>query len=179
MNKQEFIAELSDKVNEVGEISQWHSGYKKGLYDTLVLARKLEEPEKPVIPQYVADWIEICKERADLVSCLEGSFQYGQGDFKTETIKEYEDWLFEYDHANLVARAWLDGYTVEKEKRYRLRLAAPILTRKRYLNKIPGGKRYFVGDSNDTKNFQTIFTEKELEDIDETGFEREEVEEAE
>jgi len=116
----------------------------------------------------VADWIELCKKRADLSDCLRGSFNYGQGDFKTEIITENEDWLFEYDHADLVARAWLDGYTVEKEKRYTA-CFAPIGTRQGvYLYRESGSVK--VGDNMKVydKNKQEYhLTEQEIRNRDE------------
>lgn len=61
------------------------------------------EPKKLVVPKFVADWIELCKEKADLISCLSGSYEYGVNQF-------------EADHQELVARAWLYGYEVEKSR---------------------------------------------------------------
>ena len=67
--------------------------------------------EKPVIPQFVADWIEegkkICRDVQDL-------FEF---DFNSEEVKR---WFLNYKPFDLIARAWLDGYEVEKEKRYKI-----------------------------------------------------------
>ncbi|RBS29892.1 hypothetical protein EB14_02609 [Enterococcus faecium] len=82
--------------------------------------KQIEEPQKPVVPKFVADWIELCKEKADLISCLSGSYEYGVNQYKR--ITEDEDWLFEADHQELVARAWLYGYEVEKEPLYRVKI---------------------------------------------------------
>lgn len=82
--------------------------------------KQIEEPQKSVVPKFVADWIELCKEKADLISCLSGSYEYDVNQYKR--ITEDEDWLFEADHQELVARAWLDGYEVEKEPLYYVRL---------------------------------------------------------
>lgn len=170
MNKQEFIAELSDKLNEVGEISQWHSGYKKGLYDALVLTRKLEEPEKPIIPQFVADFIK--KQKKNETSILQFGYGYFGKNIPDPMVYEWID-----RNEDEFIKACLNGYEVEKEKRYRLSLVAPILNGEKFLNKDTSSSRFFLENSSDTEHYQTIFTEKELEDIDETGFEREEVEE--
>ncbi|VEE82124.1 DUF1642 domain-containing protein [Enterococcus hirae] len=78
------------------------------------------EPQKPVVPKFVAEWIELCKEKADLTSCLSGSYAFAINCH--ERITEDEDWLFESDHQELVAQAWLFGYEVEKEPLYRVKL---------------------------------------------------------
>ncbi|MCD5175131.1 DUF1642 domain-containing protein [Enterococcus faecium] len=117
MNKQELINKLARLVGSMEDfkgITDFHDGKYAGLEHALELIKKLDEPQKPVVPQFVAEWIELCKEKADLISCLSGSYEYGVNQYKT--ITEDEDWLFESDHQEIVARAWLDGYEVEKEQ---------------------------------------------------------------
>lgn len=73
----------------------------------LEMIDQLDEPEKVVVPQFVADWIEKCK---DNKHTLYGLFQYATG--------EVEKWIFESgskaEKADLIGRGWLDGYEVEK-----------------------------------------------------------------
>ena len=70
------------------------------------------EVPKVVVPKFAAEWIELCKEKANLVDCLNGGYRHFNG---CESIGKDEDWLFEGDNQDVVARAWLDGYEVEKE----------------------------------------------------------------
>nr|DAO05177.1 MAG TPA: Protein of unknown function (DUF1642) [Caudoviricetes sp.] len=66
------------------------------------------------IPQFVAEIIEYYKKQnATLYDALrEKNFN-----------KQYSEWLLnEQDAYNKVARAWLDGYTVEEEKKYKITL---------------------------------------------------------
>ena len=66
------------------------------------------------IPQFVAEIIEYYKKQnATLYDALrEKNFN-----------KQYSDWLLnEQDAYDKVARAWLDGYTVEEEKKYKITL---------------------------------------------------------
>lgn len=130
MNKQELIDELKRISLEKQHKALTHPE-SKNYYEGMVMAYsqvvhmvntvlKLDEPQKPVVPKFVADWIELCKEKADLISCLSGSYEYGVNQYKR--ITEDEDWLFEADHQELVARAWLYGYEVEKEPLYYVRL---------------------------------------------------------
>ena len=69
--------------------------------------------KKPVIPQFVADWIEEGKKTCRDVQDL---FIF---DFNSEEVKR---WFLDYKPFDLVARAWLDGYEVEQKKRYRIKM---------------------------------------------------------
>lgn len=76
--------------------------------------KRLDEPEKVKIPQFVAEIIEYYKgQNATLYDALrEKNFN-----------KQYSEWLLNEQNAyDKVARAWLDGYEVEKEKRYLVKL---------------------------------------------------------
>ena len=120
MNKQE----INEKLKENGAwCTECHTGEKDRyvkISKAMELIGQLDEPQKPVVPKFVADWIELCKEKADLISCLSGSYEYGVNLYKR--ITEDEDWLFEADHQELVARAWLYGYEVEKEPLYCIKI---------------------------------------------------------
>lgn len=70
---------------------------------------QIDEPEVPVIPQFVADWIEEAKDRK---LTLYGAIH--------ECPREVDYWLVDGDSSNqeTFARAWLDGYGVEKDPKY-------------------------------------------------------------
>ena len=73
--------------------------------------------DKPVIPQFVADLVESYRE-TPLVELLH-DVDY----VSTEEIENFRRWFhdkmgFESSYSEFLARAWLDGYEVEKEKRY-------------------------------------------------------------
>lgn len=68
------------------------------------------EPQKPVVPQYIADFIaEQKKHGLTLSYSIDASMSDGVA-----------EWY--WDNPELFARAWLDGYTVEKEKRYLVKM---------------------------------------------------------
>lgn len=69
--------------------------------------------KKPVIPQFVADWIEEGKKTCRDVQDL---FIF---EFNSEEVKR---WFLDYKPFDLVARAWLDGYEVEQKKLYRIKM---------------------------------------------------------
>lgn len=70
--------------------------------------------EKPVVPKFVAEIIEYYKRNnATLYDAL------GEKNFN----KQYSEWLLNEQNAyDKVAKAWLDGYEVEKEKRYTVKI---------------------------------------------------------
>ena len=140
--------------------------------------RDLEQldEQKPVkIPQFVADWIEVCKEHltSSLYLAMTPSFlkSNNQGIELTLWIKKNEETF---------ARAWLDGYTVEKEKRYLVRMKG-IEKEKCYLNYNFGGVWLFYNQEN-FYGYRAHHTRKELEEanfgwvFDCEGVEVEEVE---
>ncbi|WP_306172490.1 DUF1642 domain-containing protein [Listeria monocytogenes] len=84
---------------------------------------KVKEPELIAVPRFAADWIKHCKQREYDLACL---LEYGNAGIPDEM---YEWLISSADNQELLARAWLDGYEVEKEpvwvveneKGYRLR----------------------------------------------------------
>ncbi|WP_279617463.1 DUF1642 domain-containing protein [Listeria monocytogenes] len=69
-----------------------------------------------VLPQFADDWIKHCKQREYDLACL---LDYEDSDMSAEM---YEWLISSADNQELLARAWLDGYEVEKEPLYYVRL---------------------------------------------------------
>lgn len=63
--------------------------------------------ELPVIPKYVADYIDMLKNSTDVVTASIGALEYGWGEIKLI------NWIDE--NGNTFARAWLDGYQIEED----------------------------------------------------------------
>lgn len=56
MNKQEVIEKIE---KEKSNLNAWEDLTRnRALDDALAIVRKLDEPEKPVVTQFVADWYE-------------------------------------------------------------------------------------------------------------------------
>ena len=64
--------------------------------------------ELPVIPKYVADYIDMLKNNSDVVTASIGALEYGWGEI------ELINWIDE--NGDTFARAWLDGYQTEEDK---------------------------------------------------------------
>jgi hypothetical protein len=130
--------------------------------------------EKPVVKQFVADWIEYCKIN---------KISLGHALYRSEEAKDKRvyHWLVEsLDNQDLFALAWIFGYTVEKEKLYTARLKIVTISYVNYINRRSADGAIILGDLNAASgNYQTSFTQSELEELnawDNPAFEVEEVE---
>ena len=123
--------------------------------EVIKLIEQLDEPQKVKIPQCVADWIKECKEKGDL--SLGGAIQL--------PCPEIYEWLMDWKNQELFARAWLDGYEVEKEKRYLVKIKGDIKENTLVYGEIL--ERYFFTKSFTLGNAIYHHTRKELE---EAGF---------
>ena len=135
--------------------------------------KQLDEPEKVTIPQFVADWIEECKN--------DDFHLFGAMEAISLNQKKLDYWFREDDNMELFARAWLDGYEVEEEKRYLVKMKG-IDTDFNSLNR-HRNENYWIFSSKDKNTlYQTHHTRKELEEagfgwvFDCEGIEVEEVE---
>ena len=140
----------------------------------LGLISQLDEPQKVVVPQFVADWIEECKN--------DDFHLFGAMEAISLNQKKLDYWFREDDNMELFARAWLDGYEVEKEKRYTIRFKN-IRKETRYLKYDRVVENWYFGVEQCSEETKISHTRKELEGagfgwvFDCPGIEIEEVEE--
>ncbi|NQL53847.1 DUF1642 domain-containing protein, partial [Streptococcus suis] len=79
--------------------------------------QKPHEPQKVVVPKVVATWIEYCKQ-SNLD--LDHSMRYTRANNAETGV---EEWI--YENQETFARAWLDGYEVEQEQLFTVRIPDP------------------------------------------------------
>ena len=140
--------------------AKWREGYEQGKIEGMV------EREKVKVPRFVAEWIEEARKACkDVVELFEFDF----------TNDEVRKWFMQERPFDLVARAWLDGYEVEEEKRYLV-----TLKNRQPLVKSQSGSTLYFSQDITARNYKG--TQKELEDanfgwvFDCEGIEIEEVE---
>jgi gp178 len=76
---------------------------------------------KVTIPQSVADWIRKCKTFKSFAVSL--SFALQPSVWEANGLSgECIEWLTDAENQDTFARAWLDGYTIEEEKKYKITL---------------------------------------------------------
>ncbi len=166
------LRELPDHDREVwlkaimGEFKEdfshvkWREGYEQGKFEGEWVGNQLKDADKVrcelnkvKVPQFVADWIEVCKEH--LTTSL---YTAMNPDFMKENNQSFDFilWIKKTSNQETFARAWLDGYEVEEEKQYLVKIKAT----KHYLVKDGNGKIFF------SLAFKGYFTKKELEEAD-------------
>ena len=171
MNKQELIKKYETEWKEHSPFNETAS-YALMVKSFLDQLKKMDGPQKVTIPQFVADWIEESKNwKSTLYYALDHS------------PEKVNLWLNENEanRQNTFARAWLDGYEVEQEKRYLVKIEGLEID-EAYLKFQLDDKYWYMGIVGDYKHAKTKHTRKELEDagfgwvFDCPGIEIEEVE---
>ena len=142
---------LNEILNELGSdygSLKYRAGYGQGRFDCAM------EREKVTIPKFVADWIE--KNRGSLFGLNYDSVS-----------SEIYDWVYE-EEGNLkkLHLACAIGYTVEKEKRYYVRLKG-VVDNLRLLRHNSPTNTWTIGSEEQCFNVSRAHTRKELE---EAGF---------
>lgn len=153
MNKQKLIRKYEDACFAVVPVDE--------VFEDL---RQLYEPQKPVVPQYVADWYE--EHKNDLNEDI-WAYLTSWADTKWD---EFKYWMYHTGRNKAITtlvNMHQFGYEVEKEKRYTVTIKAVL---GQYLG------RYYLNNEELTPQFsrtqftgdgeRPTFTRKELEDTD-------------
>ena len=123
---------IKEKVHKrIDKLPRTYSGlYIDGSRDAYLLALKdinqLDEPEVlshelPVIPKFVAEWIESRKN--NYPSDVIGAYLRMNETSANEQTRRVLSWIHETElNRGSFARAWLNGFTVEEEPLYKARL---------------------------------------------------------
>lgn len=133
MNKKEAI----EKIKNIETLNIKDRIADKGVdmvikNQVLDIVSQIDEPQKVAIPKFVAEWIEEAKAGGYL---LYTAFDLVDGNDRTF------NWLFDGHESNqdTFARAWLDGYDVEKEKLYTVEIPNPDSDSLTVLEKLDDG----------------------------------------
>lgn len=116
------------------------AGYGVARKEILDDLKQLDEPKKVVVPKFVAEWIEYAKKKGDSLSA-----SFKPWDLYGAEYGKVNSWI--KDNEETYARAWLDGYEVEEDPLYYVKLPGVG-----YLNNADGGIKH---------------TDKEIKAIDE------------
>lgn len=147
MNKDEAVQKLA----KVGGFSIAHA---EDLYDSFF--------EKPVVPQYVADWYEGHKD--DFESELGCRIAIIAQKHDNEEFSDFEKWINDNEQSlTTLVNMHQFGYEVEKEKRYTVRVKG-IDGYTTHLNQNLDNQEWFFASNDEIKGYRTKHTRKELED---------------
>ena len=146
---------LNEILNELGSdygTLKYKDGYEQGKLEGEWVGRQLKDAEKirqelnkPTVPQIVADYIKYTKD-------AEWDLQEAMDDVAYEDNKDLRKWF--NNNIELFARAWIDGYTVEKEPKYTVKVKAT----KQYLSNDELGPHF-------DPSFRSNFTKSDLEEL--------------
>lgn len=167
MNKQEAIEKIkhTDTLTIIDHIvrQEVEMVNKNNVLDII---SQIDEPEKVVVPKFVARWIE--ESKYDRFYTLHGAY--------TNMDEEMKRWRSRGNNSELFARAWLayPNITIKQDRRYKVEIAGSILTKI-----IRGcGVEYKMLDNTGVTHFTSydleknaihtnILTEEEIKEADE------------
>ena len=135
-----WINEILNKLGSDYGLHKYYAGYKQGKFDGAM------EREKVTVPQFVAEYIEF-KKKYDF-------HVYGaMREIEDHYDKRVPEWFYENNIETFV-RAWIDGYTIEKEPKYTVKFKAT----KQYLSSDELGPHF-------DPSFRSNFTKSDLEKL--------------
>lgn len=167
MNEQELRTNKQELISKYELIKNSYNFDTVATDSIINDLKRLDEPGKVKVPQFVDDVIEGAREHSPE---LEDALHYAC----SNGSQEFTEWYQKKSNRDLFARAWLDGYEVEKEKKYFVKIKAVD----QYLVSVKDED--FLGFLQ--SRLRSKFTRKELEDanlgwvFDCPGIEIEEVE---
>lgn len=147
MNKDEAVKKLAT----AGRLSMAHA---EDLYDSFF--------EKPVVPQYVADWYEGNNDKFEinLFQCIGELVEC----YNEDSSSKFEDWLMDDDTEALTTLVSMHqfGYEVDKEPRYTVKFNN-FRANASYLKKDLTDQEYYTGGTHTNSHIIATHTRKELE----------------
>lgn len=158
MTKDEYVKKLKKYYddNKLKETDSYGKCYTYGLAEALVyaigLAGKLDEPKKVIIPHFVDDWIENARlyydDESDPLRII-----FWMGEYVDSTESHYE-WLNDIDNQKLLLNAVINGYEVERQKKYRVKIDSKL-----YFQRFENTEAVFlIDDSLGAKESSPVFT---------------------
>ena len=185
MNKQELIemvknAEVAAQtgINLIrrykDEDSDYQRGQRNAYRDVATWIEEFDEQPKVTVPQFVAKWINRCKEKATLADCLDGYYEISNGEVVSS--EDFQNWVVDNENDELTAKAWMFGYEVEKEQLYQVKIptvnwdeySSELVTKYAYLIWDITSDEYKLSASNkDYRSWRASLTEREIKAIDE------------
>lgn len=165
MNEQELRTNKQELISKYKLIKNSYNFDVVATDSIISDLKRLDEPEKVKVPQFVADWYEENKD----------DFEFNVWDwiaFRNEPEKlenkEFNDWINDGEGSpiQILVNMHQFGYEVEEEKRYVVKVKG-ICGNHETLNREKHSKKWLFSDREDNSLYKTKHTRKELE---EAGF---------
>lgn len=156
MNKKELIDKI-ESLPSLTSITSIRPYVDKKI--VLGLISQLDEPQKVKVPQCVGDYIEHAKESE---WDLEDLFEF----VGNQECGGIQKWFYDECNQDTLALAWINGYTIEKNKRYLVKMKG-ISSLFRHLKYNLLTEKWYMGNDTENEEVKKTHTRKELE---EAGF---------
>lgn len=163
----ELTKEIAELKSQLGKHQEIFAETAKKLKEAELELSKLKfqvEKQKPEIPAFVAEWLE--EER-------KATPDNGLFDIIGNTTSAIHEWLEDISNHDLLAQAWLNGYTVTKDKLFYLKNKLTEL----YLRFDSDDLFYFESADKESSLYKTTFTQQEIDSMETGSYEQIEVEE--
>ena len=162
MNKQELIEKIANLDRVYGE------KYYVALEDVLVLVKQLDELQKVKVSEEEAKFLETfdfnCE--SDVTTALYHVSRAGWGYYLKNNdgieLKDLSEGFRELENRKRLIKAILDGYEVEEEPKYIVKLKGVGFMS--FLNHDSQSDSWSINSGDNSKFFKTHHTRKELED---------------
>lgn len=152
-----WINEILNKFGSDYGTLKYKDGYEQGKVEGEWIKQQLKDADKtrqelnkPTIQRFIADWIVQAKEDGYNIA----------GAINEAPRGEVDDWL-ELENVDIFAEAWVNGYHIEKEKRYLVKAKGVYLNSCLIFDK--GNKKWFFSSIYDTDHQIGHHTRNELE----------------
>lgn len=123
MNKLEAIKEL-ESLKTIGNDAR-AACYNEGINAGITIIKQLDEPQKPVVPKFVAEWFE--EHKSDLNYSI---WKYIRDWEQQDETSDFYHWFDAFDKSIETLFRMKDGYEVEKELLYEVIIGDLYLIKK-------------------------------------------------
>lgn len=167
-NRSEWIADILHEFGEEFGSMKYREGYEQGKFEGEWVGNQLKDADKirqelnkPVVKQFVADWYE--KKKHDLNHYI-WDYIYN---WNHQEESEFKRWMnCSITSFQTLVNMHQFGYDVEEEKKFFVKIKC-LSEEYKYLNYFKSCREWLFSEKEETKEYRTAHTRKELE---EAGF---------
>lgn len=155
MNKQEAIDKIESRAFDIED-----TDLVVGLHFALKTINQIDEPEKPIVPQFVADWYEENKDNFEY-----NLYRLCINFHERKLHEDLHEWFTNNKNKPIEVLILMNkyGYEVEKEKLYSARFK--LLdddVEECYINQTIDDKKFFLSNLDENNYVKVFFTQEEL-----------------
>ncbi len=152
MNKQEAIEKIKNiETLNINDIIAGQSTDMVIKNQVLDIISQIDEPQKVIIPKFVAEWYEKNNDDLNTAICgaIIGAYRKGNGE-NDDFLDTFEEWVVYEDNSILIlVQMKLFGYEIEQEKLYTVEIpnngGTLVLASIRYAIQLVDSNKHFPG----------------------------------